>query len=321
VSLYPFEFVYAHKLMQDPGVVVVSEFSGSSRVLTGSLGINPWKRNEIVDALVNALTMSAEEKAMRHVHDFEYIEMNTRTKWAERILVDLKRTSKTSSANMGMQYMGYGLGLGYRMFEFNAGFKMLETDALVRAYRHSFNRVLLFDYGNTLQQEALPAHDFSKYIVQNYDHDDDDEDITKDASSSSSSPPLLPKFMMREQLKQHDTPAAAPELLTALTALCADPRNTVFVLSGKDRVDLENTLGSVRGLGLAAEHGYLYRWGIDGKEGMTNSSSNRGGGDMENLNAWLCTKENFDDSWKDITHSVMDIYTQVCYIMHERRKI
>ena len=49
----------------------------------------------------------------------------------------------------------------------------------------------------------------------------------------------------------------------------------------------------MRGLGVAAEHGYFYRWGDNTKDG------------------WLCTKENYDDSWKDVTHSVMDIYTQV----------
>ncbi|KDO32796.1 hypothetical protein SPRG_02494 [Saprolegnia parasitica CBS 223.65] len=268
VSLYPFEFVYAHKLSNDPGVVVVSEFSGSSRVLTGSLGVNPWKRNEIVEALYAAVTMSPAEKAARHLHDFEYVAFNTRTKWAERILVDLKRTSKASST-VGMQYMGYGLGLGYRMLEFNAGFKLLETDTVVRAYRHSFRRVLLFDYGNTLQQEATPAHDFSKYIQE-----DENGAITSQA--------------------QHDALPPSSELLSALGKLCADPRNTVFVLSGRERQDLEKTLGGVKCLGLAAEHGYLYRWGDSGKED----------------DAWLCTKENFDDSWKDITHSVMDIYTQ-----------
>ncbi|CAK4135484.1 unnamed protein product [Aphanomyces euteiches] len=263
VSLYPFEFVYAHKLTANPGVVIVSEFSGSSRVLTGSLGVNPWKKNEIVQALRTALEMNQEEKAARHLHDFDYISMNTRTKWAERILVDLKRTSKAST--VGMQYMGYGLGLGYRMLEFNAGFKQLEAEHVVRAYRHSFRRVLLFDYGNTLASEAQTRDNFSKYL-------------TEDESS------------VMGDLK-HGTAPASPELLSNLSKLCSDPRNTVFVLSGKDRQDLEKTLGSVRGLGLAAEHGYLYRWG-------------------DNDDGWLCTKENFDDSWKDITHSVMDIYTQ-----------
>ncbi|RHY11204.1 hypothetical protein DYB25_000190 [Aphanomyces astaci] len=274
VSLYPFEFVYAHNVTKSPGVVIVSEFSGSSRVLTGSLGVNPWKKKEVVEALVTALDMSDEEKAARHAHDFEYIAVNTRTKWAERILVDLKRTSKAAST-VGMQYMGYGLGLGYRMLEFHAGFKMLETDQVVRAYRHTFRRVLLFDYGNTLAQENLPQNNFSKYIKG-----DDGGGLSGDL--------------------EHDTPKASPELLKALSKLCSDPRNTVFVLSGKDRQDLERTLGGVPGLGLAAEHGYLYRWG-------------------DNDDGWLCTKENFDDSWKDITHSVMDIYTQGSALLWQYR--
>ncbi|RLN87035.1 hypothetical protein BBJ28_00011223, partial [Nothophytophthora sp. Chile5] len=33
------------------------------------------------------------------------------------------------------------------------------------------------------------------------------------------------------------------------------------------------------------------------------------GSDVEE-GVWLCTKDNFDDSWKDVTHAVMDIYTQ-----------
>uniref|UniRef100_K3W8D4 CBM20 domain-containing protein n=2 Tax=Globisporangium ultimum (strain ATCC 200006 / CBS 805.95 / DAOM BR144) TaxID=431595 RepID=K3W8D4_GLOUD len=273
VNLYPFEFIYAHELEKKPGVVVVSEFSGSSRVLTGSIGVNPWKREEIVRAIELSVTMSEEERVARHNKDLEYIVNNSRTKWAERILVDLKRTKKYAA---GGEHTGYGLGLGFRMLEFNAGFKMLESDAVAKAYRTSFRRVILLDYGNTLtQNEQGGANDFSKYL-----------NCSSDAATSD--PSVLSKT---------DTPAASPELLSALSLLCADPRNTVFVLSGKERADLENTLGSVRGLGLAAEHGYLYKWG-DSKNGPDSDD------------VWLCTKDNFDDSWKDVTHSVMDIYTQ-----------
>jgi trehalose 6-phosphate synthase/phosphatase len=272
VNLYPFEFVYAHELSKKAGVVVVSEFSGSSRVLTGSVGINPWKRDEIVHALLMSLTMSSEERRARHEKDLEYITNNSRTKWAERILVDLKRTKKYS---MDGEYMGYGLGLGFRMLEFNAGFKLLETETVAKAYRNSFRRVLLFDYGNTLTQEERGTHDFSKYLSSD------------------------PTSQDRTVVSRIDAPSAPQELISALTLLCADPRNTVFVLSGKDRVDMEKILGSVRGLGLAAEHGYLYKWG----DLRVNGSNDRD-------DVWLCTKDNFDDSWKDVTHSVMDIYTQ-----------
>lgn len=273
VNLYPFEFIYAHELKKKPGVVIVSEFSGSSRVLTGSIGVNPWKREEIVRAIDRAVNMSADECIARHKKDLEYIATNSRTTWAERILVDLKRTKKYAAEG---EHMGYGLGLGFRMLEFNAGFKMLETEAVAKAYRTSFRRVILLDYGNTLTQEERGAHDFTKYLQCSSDQ-------------ALDAPTVLSKS---------DAPAASPELLSSLSLLCADPRNTVFVLSGKERGDLEKTLGSVRGLGLAAEHGYLYKWG----------DSRNGAGASDDV--WLCTKDNFDDSWKDLTHSVMDIYTQ-----------
>lgn len=274
VNLYPFEFVYSHELAKKAGVVIVSEFSGSSRVLTGSIGVNPWKRIEIVEALEKALKMSDVERFARHNKDLEYIVNNSRTKWAERILVDLKRTKKYSTEG---DHMGYGLGLGFRMLEFNAGFKMLDIETVARAYRSSFHRVILFDYGNTLvQNEKTSANDFSKYITGGC---------------------LNPDTSVVQQTESHGT--ASRELLSSLARLCADPRNTVFVLSGKERMELEGILGSVRGLGLAAEHGYLYKWG-----------DARNGNVPDTEQVWLCTKDNFDDSWKDITHSVMDIYTQ-----------
>ncbi|TDH65975.1 hypothetical protein CCR75_001825 [Bremia lactucae] len=287
VNLYPFEFIYAHELAKSPGIVIVSEFSGSSRVLTGSIGVNPWKRDEIIRAMEMALTMSDDERMARHQKDLEYITTNSRTKWAERILVDLKRTKKQTTEG---EYMGYGLGLGFRMLEFNAGFKMLDTDVVAKAYRETFRRVIFFDYGNTLTlEEPAGVDNFSKYI------------------SGTEQNAFVSKA---ETLK------ASSDLLASLTLLCADPRNTVFVLSGKERLDLEKTLGSVRGLGLAAEHGYLYKWGTNGgsmsdnRLPVSSASSSTSMASEGEEGVWLCTKDNFDDSWKDVTHAVMDIYTQ-----------
>lgn len=71
VNLYPFEFVYTQKIAKRCGVVILSEFSGSSRVLTGCLGINPWKVTEIVHALHVAVNMDEVEKHARHTKDLE----------------------------------------------------------------------------------------------------------------------------------------------------------------------------------------------------------------------------------------------------------
>ncbi|KAI7884188.1 hypothetical protein K492DRAFT_143065 [Lichtheimia hyalospora FSU 10163] len=53
-----------------------------------------------------------------------------------------------------------------------------------------------------------------------------------------------------------DDAKPTPALLDHLQTLCNDPRNTVWVVSGRDQATLESWLGKhVHGLGLSAEHG------------------------------------------------------------------
>lgn len=54
-----------------------------------------------------------------------------------------------------------------------------------------------------------------------------------------------------------------PELKSTLEALCADPKNYVFVVSGREVPSLTQFFGSFQGLGLGAEHGFYYRWPKD----------------------------------------------------------
>ncbi|KAI9312741.1 glycosyltransferase family 20-domain-containing protein [Dichotomocladium elegans] len=85
------------------------------------------------------------------------------------------------------------------------------------------------------------------------------------------------------------TPAAAvppPDMLRALEKLCADPRNDVWVISGRDETALDRWLGRVDRLGLSAEHGCFIKYP-------------RG-------NKWINLTEHVDMSWK---HDVIDIFT------------
>ncbi|KAK9675663.1 hypothetical protein RND81_11G022100 [Saponaria officinalis] len=80
----------------------------------------------------------------------------------------------------------------------------------------------------------------------------------------------------------------SPEVLSALNALCSDPKNTVFVVSGRGREPLAEWLGSCRLLGIAAEHGYFLRW---------NDSV-----EWESITAEL--------EWKEIVEPIMRSYTE-----------
>ncbi|WOH16517.1 hypothetical protein DCAR_0936072 [Daucus carota subsp. sativus] len=79
------------------------------------------------------------------------------------------------------------------------------------------------------------------------------------------------------------------EVVTALNTLCDDPKNTVFIVSGRGRSSLTEWLAPCEGLGLAAEHGYFIRW---------NKTSE-----------WESTLV-VDHDWKEIVERIMNLYTE-----------
>jgi trehalose 6-phosphate synthase/phosphatase len=82
-------------------------------------------------------------------------------------------------------------------------------------------------------------------------------------------------------------------MLSLITALAADRRNTVFVVSGKERHSVTDTLGNIPNLGLAAEHGMFISWPT------TNTSKRR----------WETMVPDRDRSWRSIAISIMEVYT------------
>ncbi|GMI02684.1 hypothetical protein TrVE_jg6927 [Triparma verrucosa] len=95
---------------------------------------------------------------------------------------------------------------------------------VLTAYNATDSRVIICDYGGTLLSKEAPG----KYLK-------------KDISATSGRQPR-------------------PEVMESLTRLCADPKNTVFVVSGVNRRELEGSLGKIPGLGLAASNGACFSW-------------------------------------------------------------
>ncbi|KAJ1948917.1 hypothetical protein EC988_004979, partial [Linderina pennispora] len=75
------------------------------------------------------------------------------------------------------------------------------------------------------------------------------------------------------------------DMLKAMRRLCADPQNSVWVISGRDRQFLDLHLGEIPGLGLSGEHGSFIRYP-----------------DTE----WVNLLATMDMSWKD---DVLSIFT------------
>ena len=97
---------------------------------------------------------------------------------------------------------------------------------------------------------------------------------------------------MVKQTRAPSTPTF--EMIHAIKQLCEDKRNTVFVVSGKERHSLTDTLGNIPFLGLAAEHGMFISWPT------SKPSAKR---------RWETLVPEGDRSWRSLAISIMDVYT------------
>lgn len=102
--------------------------------------------------------------------------------------------------------------------------------------------------------------------------------------------------LQRFQFVKKSRPPSVPKdrLISTLKELCSDHRNVVFVVSGKERHSLTNTLSNIPNLGLAAEHGMFVSWPTS-KVGVKRS--------------WDTLVPNTDRSWRSIAITIMEVYT------------
>ncbi|KAI8374198.1 glycosyltransferase family 20-domain-containing protein [Radiomyces spectabilis] len=167
----------------------------------------------------------------------------------------------------------------------------------------------------TLHSAAFWAESFVKQLVT----------TTQQLSLQSHSTPSLDKNKLLEAYKSSKkrliffdydgtlTPIVSvpsdavpsPEMLKSLQALCDDPRNEVWVVSGRDQDCLDNWLGSaVNRLGLSAEHGCFLK--------------------PAGAKEWTNILDDVDMSWQQGVTEIFDYYTertQGSFVEHKKSSI
>ncbi|KAL2228012.1 probable alpha,alpha-trehalose-phosphate synthase [UDP-forming] 11 [Sesamum indicum] len=82
----------------------------------------------------------------------------------------------------------------------------------------------------------------------------------------------------------------SPEVISVLNSLCNDPKNVVFIISGRGKDSLGKWFSQCEKLGLSAEHGYFTRWSENSK--------------------WESCELAVNMDWKTIALPVMEHYTE-----------
>lgn len=267
LNMLPLEYIYARKpsssLSMSPsekpkkraGVIIASEFCAVCSILNGAVRINPFDLGRTASAIDKALTMDDNEREGRRHRDAEFVSSSPSAQWAANVLRDMKEIAlfdhlddeedglledESEDAAAGV-WDPKILALGekrevidstaaFLAKENEISFSHLSTDAVVKAYNSTTRRVIICDFNGTIVIKEPPG----KYLK-------------RDILGSSGNKP----------------PAA---VIKALADLCSDPHNTVFVVSGDAQETVEDALGTVPGLGLAASNGACFARPLRGGE-------------------------------------------------------
>jgi trehalose 6-phosphate synthase/phosphatase len=234
LNVVPFEYLMIRQQLNVPemhsasssnqaGVLICSEFSGCSRVLTNSLRINPWDITQTANSILEGLCMSEQEKTVRFKADSDYVMSKDMIEWGMDLHDDLRRFRKPEDK----LYFSVGFGSRTKLLGIDQNFEHFKIEAVVRAYRNSKNRLILLDNEGTLE---------------------------------SANTRVFKDFGNLQSLHAHGSPPSL-HILDCLRAISADEvQNTVVITSGRSQELLSEWFGSVSNtVGLAAEHGFFLK--------------------------------------------------------------
>jgi len=219
LNLLPLEYVYTRK--ETPGVTMISEFSAMSSILNGALRVNPYDVKMASTIIDTALSMSIEEKVSRRERDIHFVSTSPSGQWTRNVLRDLNDVKLATEIDNKTTKRSMRATAKMEAVSpatiINSS--LLDSATVTSAYNLSKKRVILIDFNGTI--------------------------VMKEPAG---------KYLKREMLgiSGHKPPE---ETIEALTTLCSDKRNVVFVVSGDTESNIENAIGDIVGLGLAAGNG------------------------------------------------------------------
>ena len=91
LSLVPFELVMCSAYGKKQAYLCVSEFAACSRVLPCCMRINPFRDEDTAKAIAKCLAQAPFERRHHHAQQVEWCLTHTVYRWAEMILLDMKR--------------------------------------------------------------------------------------------------------------------------------------------------------------------------------------------------------------------------------------
>lgn len=95
----PMEYIYTRKSLAHAGAVIASEFSLSSSLLSGSVKVNPFNVQQVVDSLEKCIYMTDKEANYRRMRDLDFISSRHSSTWVRRIFQDMAQLNRNTDSD------------------------------------------------------------------------------------------------------------------------------------------------------------------------------------------------------------------------------
>ncbi|KDQ57368.1 glycosyltransferase family 20 protein [Jaapia argillacea MUCL 33604] len=89
MNLVSYEYIACQQERQ--GVMILSEFAGAAQSLNGSIVVNPWDSQQVADAIHEAVTMKAEDRAENHAKLFKYVMKYSASYWGTSFIKEMAK--------------------------------------------------------------------------------------------------------------------------------------------------------------------------------------------------------------------------------------
>ena len=222
-SLIVKEFLCMQKNKNKNYGAVVSE-NMASMGIRSVFSANPYDPEMISKALNRIYSMKFTTSRLEG--DLNSIKKISLLEWVKSFLLDLKiikvhDNSNKQVMNIDTKYVD--------VIKYGENFKHLEKRKLLKYYKNSENRLLIFNYENILKEI--------------------DESLSQETSESILNSPIKLKNISPDK-----------RIITILKSLCSDKHNMVFIVSNYDIKILQKLFEEVENLGLCGENGFYYKY-------------------------------------------------------------
>ena len=203
--------------------VIINESNSISPKIRSIYRINPYSIDEIFKGIEVILNMESPIRMENLNKDLTYINQHSKSNFLQSYFGDLKLITSNKNELNSIQF---GLKNDFRVMKLRKNFMPLTATILQNKYNSSKCRLFFLDYEETLQS-------FIEKDSDNMNIDDDDYIMNKHTPSE--------------------------KLINILKSLCSNPKNYVYIITGKPKKFLISWFKDVENLGFGGEYGYYYK--------------------------------------------------------------